>query len=222
MADGPPEASAKDAAPRKGKTAAQLMEAEHSRQAALEKQHWVSCGKQVSSSRPTRPTFSFGGTGRIIEDVRAKEICQHPSIKNPGPVYTLPPVKAPCPVVKHWGLDKRFLEGDKTLAQQGKRIVGGGKSAAPTVGEAAVASPQPQSRSETQPAGAEIYAKYASEPQYTFGSSNLGARFINPHCPMKAPAVTPHSARVRFRELRDMMPKTLPPASQPAVAAVEA
>lgn len=72
--------------------------------------HWESCGKQVTSNRPSRPNFSIGQKTRFFQDVRCREICQHPQAANPGPEYNPRATSAPASVLKNFGSDKRFLE----------------------------------------------------------------------------------------------------------------
>lgn len=94
-------------------------------QEGRERQHWQASGKQVSSVHDTQPSYSWGPTvrprGQRV-NVRCHEICNHPSIPNPGPTCTVRPEVCPTSVVKGWGRDRRFLD-DNVLIQQGKVII---------------------------------------------------------------------------------------------------
>lgn len=80
-----------------------------------EAKHWDSKGKQVVSSRATRPSFSFhnGPSGRVTEEKgRCREIAEHPMIKNPGPQeYVVDPIKANCLVPRGGTTERRFRGG---------------------------------------------------------------------------------------------------------------
>merc|ERR1711862_212328 len=58
--------------------------------------------------------------------VRCKEICQHPTTKNPGPEYHLLMEPSPTSVLRGFGSDKRFLEdpgNSRPLIGSGKKVV---------------------------------------------------------------------------------------------------
>merc|ERR1712025_1325056 len=101
----------------------QALEGKKMLEARHESQHWESCGKQVTSKRASRPVFTFGQKNRYFKDVRCREICQHPSTKNPGPEYNLLRDASPTSVLRGFGSEKRFLEDDRTSVQQGKAVV---------------------------------------------------------------------------------------------------
>lgn len=120
--------------PRKPPDAKSMMKAlEHRKivEAEHEAQHWVSCGKQVTSKRATRPVFSFGppckdGKKGYFKDPRARELNQHPSTRNPGPEYNMQKDVSPTSVLRGFGTEKRFLDDSASprLVQQGKNVVG--------------------------------------------------------------------------------------------------
>merc|ERR1712039_235042 len=100
------------------------MEIRRTAREAFEQQHLESCGKQVSSTRPSQPTFTFGSPRRHILEaqasLRSRELCEHPSRGNPGPTYSPRPVEAisKTTVLRGWGQERRFLQDPaKTQAQ---------------------------------------------------------------------------------------------------------
>lgn len=102
-------------------------------EAFYECQHWESCGKQVTSKRASRPVFSFGPPQktRYFKDVRCREICQHPSTKNPGPEYNLSSTMSPTSVLQGFGSEKRFLEdigSPRPFVGSGKSVLQNGKA----------------------------------------------------------------------------------------------
>lgn len=114
------------------KPVGKLLEGQRLLQESLERQHWQASGKQVSSVRDTQPSYTWGPAVRLKGqrvDVRCREICNHPSIPNPGPTCTVRPEACPSSVVKGFGRDRRFMDdspasgGGGVLAQQGRAIV---------------------------------------------------------------------------------------------------
>mmetsp|Transcript_25685 Transcript_25685/g.67193 ORF Transcript_25685/g.67193 Transcript_25685/m.67193 type:complete len:212 (-) Transcript_25685:284-919(-) len=165
------------------KHASQLLKEERARWEEAEGRHRQACGRQVSSIRPTQPTFSFA-PHRV--DERCREISQHPARLNPAATYFSEFQRGPSSVVRGWGAERRFP--DDLLSMQGRAIV---HSHAPS----ATPSLDPGTR-------------YSSRPSWSFGSSGVGARFrTGTKFSKSAPA---SSSRIGFRERRESVPMPKP------------
>lgn len=210
-----------------------LLELQRTRGEAHERLHFESCGRQITSVRSTNPVFTFGSPGRSTGagrgSGRCREICDHPSNRNPASAYMAPTTDVGNTVVlKGWGQERRFPD-DPSLTQAsmspirhsthaspfsrtypyeepGKNPKAG--AAAPAAGADGAAEPGPPRPSLAPAEGAAqpdynvLRCQFPRTPQWSFGSSGLGLRFRTGTSFSRQPHIGVSTRQLTFRELR--------------------